>query len=193
MNKKIVLASASPRRKELLERMGLRFEVIPSSIEEKEFNYNMPPEMLACKLALLKSEQVAKQQKNSLVIGADTIVVQDKVFGKPENKKDAYWMLKSLTGKPHQVITGLAVIDSETGDKKVEYEKTVVYMRQISDEEIKAYINTGEPMDKAGAYGIQGLGGLFVEKIDGCFFNVVGLPVSKLYTILKNFGVKFFE
>ncbi|MDK2835534.1 MAG: nucleoside triphosphate pyrophosphatase [Thermosediminibacterales bacterium] len=193
MNKKIVLASASPRRKELLEQMGLRFEVIPSSIEEKEFNYNMPPEMLACKLALLKSEQVAKQQKNSLVIGADTIVVQDKVFGKPENKKDAYWMLKSLTGKPHQVITGLAVIDSETGDKKVEYEKTVVYMRQISDEEIKAYINTGEPMDKAGAYGIQGLGGLFVEKIDGCFFNVVGLPVSKLYTILKNFGVKFFE
>lgn len=193
MNKKIVLASASPRRKELLKQMGLRFEVIPSSIEENKFDYHMQPEMLACKLALLKSEQVAKQQKNSLVIGADTIVVHDKVFGKPEDKKDAYWMLKSLTGKPHQVITGLAVIDSETGDKKVEYEKTVVYMKQISDEEIKAYINTGEPMDKAGAYGIQGLGGLFVEKIDGCFFNVVGLPVSKLYTILKNFGVKFFE
>jgi len=190
--KKIILASASPRRKQLLEQMKLKFEVIPSNIFE-DYQENREPEEVARDLAKKKATDIARISEDSLVIGADTVVFLDEILGKPKDEREALKILKKLSGKTHYVITGIAVIDSSTKKLVVDHEKTAVKMKKISEEEIKAYISTGEPMDKAGAYGIQGLGSVFVEEIHGCYFNVVGLPISKLYSILKGFGVDLFK
>ncbi|QSQ09527.1 Septum formation protein Maf [Koleobacter methoxysyntrophicus] len=190
--KKIILASASPRRKQLLEQMKLKFEVIPSNIFE-DYQENREPEEVARDLAERKATDIARISEDSLVIGADTVVFLDEILGKPKDEREALKILKKLSGKTHYVITGIAVIDSSTKKLVVDHEKTAVKMKKISEEEIKAYISTGEPMDKAGAYGIQGLGSVFVEEIHGCYFNVVGLPISKLYSILKGFGVDLFK
>ncbi|AZR73289.1 septum formation inhibitor Maf [Anoxybacter fermentans] len=181
--KKLILASASPRRRDLLKQIGLEFDIIPSNVDEtiKESD----PVQLVKKLALLKAKDVA-QRANGLVIGADTIVVDGQtVLGKPGSKKEAFQMLKSLSGRKHQVMTGVAVVDSENNNEWVDVEITQVYFRDLSDAEIERYVASGEPMDKAGAYAIQGKGALFVEKIEGCFFNVVGLPLLKTVQILK--------
>ncbi|HHV60582.1 MAG TPA: septum formation inhibitor Maf [Clostridiaceae bacterium] len=187
--KNIILASASPRRKELLEQIGVNFQIVSSNTDEHIEFANDPVEY-ACTLSGKKAMDVAKRYDSGyLVIGADTIVVLDgKILGKPEDKEDAFRMLKSLQGKWHEVITGVTVIDA--GDKRAEsdYEKTRVKMRSLSDDMIKAYINTGEPMDKAGSYGIQRFGALLVERIEGCYFNVVGLPLVKLSFMLEKFG-----
>jgi len=190
---KIILASASPRRSGLLQQIGLEFEVIPANIKE-DININISHEELVKKLAEEKAENVAKRLKEGIVIGADTIFVLGKErIGKPKNKKDAIRVLKRMSGKMQEVYSGVAIINAKTGKKVVDSEITKIKVRKLSDEEIEHYVNTGEPLDKAGAIAIQGLGAIFVSKIDGCSSNVVGLPLYNLYKNLKKFGVNLFE
>lgn len=187
--KRIILASASPRRSELLRQVGIEFEIIPSNIIET-IDESLKPEDFAKMLSYQKALSVAKGlESRSVVLGADTIVVKNGILGKPEDEEDAFGMLKSLQGDWHEVITGITLVDSSGLESIKEYEKTRVKMRTLSEKDIKAYIKTGEPMDKAGAYGIQGVGALLVEKIEGCYFNVVGLPLYRLSVMLEKFGV----
>lgn len=188
----IVLASKSPRRQELLNLIGVKdFRIVPSEKEE-ETDENLTPEETVKALALLKGRDVAEKcGKDSLIIAADTLVFIDGVLlGKPKDEADAKNMLLKLSGREHTVFTGVAVI--RDGKELAEYEKTDVYFRHMEDAEIDAYIKSGIPMDKAGAYGIQGAGAVFVEKIDGDFYNVVGLPLCRLYKMLGEFGVTLF-
>ena len=187
----IVLASASPRRKELLSNLNLDFKIMKSNIEEF-VNDKDTPESVAMSLSFQKAIDIAnKTSENNIVIGADTIVVLDeKILGKPMNEQDAFNTLTQLSGKYHEVITGICVLRLSDNKKIVDYEVTKVKMREFSESEIRRYIKTTEPMDKAGSYGIQGYGSLLVEKINGDYFNVVGLPVSKLGQILyRHFDV----
>lgn len=190
---RIVLASASPRRKQLLEQMGLKFDVIVSNIEE-ESPQGLAPEEISMELAYNKAMNVALQiNEPAIVIGADTLVVKDRILGKPKDEEDARQMLRMLQGQTHQVITGLALVNPWTGKVQKGYEKTLVEMAALTLQEIECYIKTGEPMDKAGGYGIQGLAGIFISRIEGCYFNVVGLPIHLLWKMLREFGVNVFE
>lgn len=189
--KKIILASGSPRRRELLDQMGLEYDVVLSKVDESDSG-ELPPGELVQTLAKMKARAVAKKIKAKkeevLVIGADTIVVlKGQVLGKPENSLAAEKMLETLSGTMHKVYTGVAIVDTKGATEEVFMQKTNVYMKNISQEEITAYVLTGEPLDKAGSYGIQGKGGVFVEKIEGDYFSVMGLPISKLYESLKRF------
>lgn len=188
--KRIVLASTSPRRRELLNQIGLSFDIIPSSALEKDIGSSDPIQG-SVEAAEIKALNVAtKLSGNVLVIAADTVVVIDgMVLGKPKDKEEAKSMLRRLSGRVHNVITGFVVINVLTGKKSSGYERTRVWFRQLTDEEIASYVESGEPMDKAGAYGIQDLGSLLVKRIEGCYFNVVGLPISSLCEVLKDFGV----
>lgn len=187
LERELILASASPRRKELLEQVGIKFSVFPSSIEEDKLVLEGKPYEKARNSALIKARDVAGKFKKGLVLGADTIVAIDgKIYGKPVDNQHSYEMLKRLSGRSHQVITGVALVDAETGFYLTDYENTDVYFSNITDEEIWWYINSGEPLDKAGSYAIQGRGALFVEKINGCYSNVVGLPISLVKRMLKN-------
>ena len=181
-NENIILASRSPRRAFLLEQVGLHFEQIPSHIEE---NFNgMQPIDFVLHYSKKKAEEIQKIYPDSVIIGADTIVVLDNmILGKPQNDEDAFQILKKLSGKCHEVLTGVSILfhDSQIYD----IAKTKVYFSPISDEDIKEYISTGEPMDKAGAYGIQGYGSQFIDKIDGCYFNVMGFPIPLFYEMIK--------
>ena len=192
MEKKLVLASASPRRKEILKNLGLQFEVVVSGAEEK-LDAQLPPHMIVQELSMLKGADVAVKTENAIVISADTIVWLDgKMLGKPSNAQDAMKMLKMLSGRAHEVYTGVCVTDSKSGKSISDYEMTKVYFNELTDEEIDNYIKTGEPLDKAGAYGIQGKGCLMVKSIKGDYLNVVGLPAAKLGKILKeefNFNI----
>lgn len=180
----IVLASNSPRRKELLNNLNIDFKIIPSNVEEVVIE-NEKPEVLAMRLAFSKAYDVASKNKNSIVIGADTIVVlNDNVLGKPKDENDAFNMLKNLSNTYHQVITGISVVRLKDEKKIVDYVVSDVKFKKLDDEKIKRYIDTKEPLDKAGAYGIQGYGSLLVEEIKGDYFNIVGLPTSKLDEIL---------
>jgi septum formation protein len=186
--KQLILASASPRRAELLKQIGLKFRVIPSNIQE-DF-YHTDPEELVMKLALDKARQVARSVSEGLVIGADTIVVFERhVLGKPSGPEDAIRMLSILNGREHSVFTGLALVEVPGERFTVTFEETKVKFRTLDIEEIRSYATSREPLDKAGAYGIQGKGAVLVEGITGCYFNVVGLPVSKLITKLQEFGI----
>lgn len=186
--KRIILASQSPRRRELLTQIGLKFEVIPSTVEEVITSAN--PVEVVQELAQQKARDVAEvagreMAKDSLlVIGADTIVVYEgKILGKPEDKEDAVRMLTMLQGKEHSVYTGVALL---SGEQEIIFaEETRVQMCPMTPEEILWYVNTGEPMDKAGAYGIQGLCARFIRQIQGDYNNVVGLPVGRIYQELK--------
>jgi len=179
----LVLASQSPRRKELLKRLNVPFEVIGSDIEEK-FDLNLSPDQVAQSLAFQKASHIAKKYPNAQVIGADTIVVyENQILGKPHDENEAFQMISMLSGNTHHVITGVSIINSE--NQVTFYEKTEVTFWPLSEDEIKSYIQTGEPYDKAGSYGIQGLGSLFVKEIKGDYFNVVGLPIARLYRELK--------
>lgn len=181
--RQIVLASGSPRRHELLKYIVEQFEILPSDIEE--IAEGSPKEQVI-KLALDKAGDIAGKRPDAVVIGADTLVaIGDMVLGKPKDKADAARMLKQLSGNTHCVYTGLAVI----ADGKVETRcvATEVKFNEMSDDEISEYIDTGEPMDKAGAYGIQGYGGKFIDRIDGCYFNVMGLPQSVLYDMIREY------
>ena len=185
MDKKIILASASPRRKEILNNLGLSFEVICSDAEEK-VDSELPPHLIVQELAMLKGADVASKIKDGIVISADTIVYFDKrILGKPENEVGAKKVLEMLSGNVHEVYTGVCVTDGTSGKSISDFEVTKVKFRTLTEEEIDRYIATCEPMDKAGSYGIQGKGCLFVEKIDGDYLNVVGLPAVKLAAILR--------
>ena len=184
---RIILASQSPRRRELLERMGiLNFEIIPARGEEV-LDPALPPERLVEELSRQKAAEVAAgAAPEALVIAADTVVAVDgRVLGKPE---DAVRMLTALSGREHTVYTGVTV--RRGGEEATEHEATSVRFRPLTTEEIRTYVSTGEPMDKAGSYGIQGYGCLLVEGIRGDYFNVVGLPVCRLGRMLARFGVE---
>ena len=186
---RIILASSSPRRREILSQLGVQFDVIPSDYEEKSEN-NDPYELVML-FAENKAKSVAECIKEkALIIGADTIVYKDEVMGKPKSKAVAADMLKKLSGSTHSVITGISVIETPEMNIITEYEETIVRFKDIPGDEIDAYIQSGEPMDKAGAYAIQGLGSLLVRGIEGCYFNVVGLPVYKLSTMFEKLGYK---
>jgi len=188
--KSIILASQSPRRSQLLEQINIPFTVQVSEVEEHIDSIEGTPEHKAQQLALMKARDVASKHKEGIIIGADTIVVlDDSIMGKPSDENEAFLMLKRLNGRQHRVITGLAVIDAATGLTRLDYEETLVSFKKVSDETIQNYISTGEPFGKAGAYGIQGIGAVLVEKIDGCYSNVVGLPLSKLCSMLEEFKI----
>ena len=186
---KLILASASPRRKELLSQIGLEFTVCTSSCEESRSS--TVPEEVVCELAKQKAEDVyLKQQKprDTIVIGADTLVAKDgEILGKPESEAEAYRMLAKLAGGVHAVYTGVTLIGWRNGERweRSFYEKTDVTFYPMEEKEIAAYVATGEPMDKAGAYGIQGRGAAYVKEIKGDYNNVVGLPIGRLYQELK--------
>lgn len=185
----IVLASASPRRRELLTSIGLTFTVDPADVDEETLS-DLDPLQQAVALAELKAEHVARRHGEALVIGADTIVTIDGMaLGKPQDDEDARRMLRMLSGRTHEVITGVAVVDAATNRAASEAERTLVTFRTLSEDEIARYVASGEPMDKAGAYAIQGLGALLVSRIVGCYPNVVGLPLVTLARLLQPFGV----
>lgn len=188
--KPIILASASPRRKELLTNIGLKFQVIPSSIEEnpgEAFSYEKI-EQVAREKAM---DVVGKVDYPVIIIGSDTVVtIDNKILGKPEDENDAFNMLRLLSGRTHKVVSAIAVHDSETGKTKTASVTSEVEFRELTDREIRAYINTGEPFDKAGAYAIQGKAGTFVRAIKGCYSNIVGISVFKLAEMLKEFGIE---
>ncbi len=184
---KLILASSSPRRIELLRRLGLGFEVVKPLWETRVIDDD--PVEVAELTALEKARAVAGGFTEGLVIGADTIVViDDEILGKPRDGEEARLFLRKLSGRVHRVITGIAVVDAGRGREEVDHEVTEVKFKELSEEEIELYIASGEPFDKAGGYGIQGLGSLFVEWIKGDYFNVVGLPIYRLSLLLRRFG-----
>jgi septum formation protein len=189
----LILASQSPRRKQLLQQLGLEFNVIPSAVDEEAIhNLSLTPDEYVRHLALHKATDVATHYSNScIVIGADTTVVLDEtILNKPTDEKSAFDMLALLSDRTHHVYTGVALVrkDGVTVTNQSFVQKTAVTFRKLSDEEIYAYIATGSPMDKAGAYGIQDdMGAIFVSRIEGCYYNIVGLPLELLYRTLKEF------
>jgi septum formation protein len=188
--KEIVLASASPRRKELLEQIGLRFEVEPSDYQE-DITPGSDPHETAKKLSLGKARAAARKHRNALIIAADTFVVfGDRVLGKPHTNAEAREMLRTLNGQAHSVITGFTILDTETGKVLSRSVETRVHMMKLTLKEIDSYVRSKEPLDKAGGYAIQGLGAVLVERIEGDYSNVVGLPLSALAESLKEFGVR---
>lgn len=185
----IILASASPRRKELLSNMGLDFTVVVSDADESEADKSVPPHIYVQELAFLKAAATGKKilkNRDAIIISADTIVVLDnKILGKPKDEKDAFDMLRSLSGRTHGVYTGFCVMRMRDAKTVCKHALTEVRFKRLGDEKIKRYIESGEPMDKAGAYGIQGLGAMLTDGINGDYFNVVGLPVSALCDVLE--------
>ena len=187
--KRIILASASPRRKELLEKIGLKFEVEPSNYAE-DICSKLSPDELATAISREKAKVVASKHKNAIVIAADTFIVfRGKIMGKPSTEAEAREMLMTLKGKSHSVITGFTILD--TDEKKVlsRSVETIIHVKNLTSEEIDAYVKSKEPLDKAGAYAIQGLGSVIVERIEGDYFNVMGLPLTSLAESLKEFGI----
>ena len=191
MKDQLVLASASPRRRELLQQIGLEFQVIPSRADEQILQGETPEEHVI-RLSFDKATEVAGRENISgrWFIGSDTIVLCDhQILGKPRDEAHAATMLKQLSGREHQVLSGYAIIDRKTKQQRTEAVSTKVWFRQLTDDEIARYIATGEPDDKAGAYAIQGIGICFVARIEGSYTNVVGLPLCKLTLAMKELGV----
>jgi septum formation protein len=187
--KTIILASASPRRKELLKKLGLKFKVEPSDYEE-ERHYELEPHELARKLSLAKARDVATKYENAIIIAADTFgILDDKVLGKPHNEAEAKKILEMISGRCHSVITGFTIIDTESNKTLSRSVETKVFIKKLTPAEISAYVKLKEPLDKAGAYAIQGLGSVIVERIEGDYYNVIGLPLAALAESLKEFGV----
>ncbi len=189
----LILASASPRRSALLTQIGLTFDIHPSDAVEPphDVHANKPASEVTQKLALLKASTVAQYYDDGLIIGADTLVsLNGKLLGKPTDDADALAMLTTLSNTCHEVVTGVALIDASSGRERVWSETTQVYFRKLQSAEITAYIASGEPSDKAGAYGIQGRAAAFVKRINGCYFNVVGLPLASLVEHLSDFQSK---
>lgn len=196
--KKIILASKSPRRAFLLSGIGLKFDIIEGDADESAVSKELEPALYTQELALIKAAAAAKKlgsKRSAVIIAADTVVVLDgRIMGKPKDEDDAFLMLKSLSGRTHEVYTGYCVMRGSDGYAVCKSEKTAVTFKRLSDEKIRDYIATGEPMDKAGAYGIQEKGAALVERIDGDYFNVVGLPVSSLAdTMEKEFDINILK
>lgn len=183
----LILASQSPRRRELLSMLGVEFTVVTADIDET-MNPRLPPEQEVARVCAAKAEAVARLHPDDLILAADTIVVLDgKVLGKPHSPKEAEEMLRSLSGRAHRVMTGFCLYSG--GQAKTHVEITAVRFRSLSDGEIRAYVATGSPMDKAGAYGIQDQAGVFVQSLEGDYYNVIGLPICPLATCLRQHGV----
>ncbi len=184
---KIILASGSPRRKMLLKSLGVEFEsVVPNT--DETYDGELSPEEIAKHVSKNKANEIVGKYQNSAVIAADTIVViRDEILGKPEDKKDAYIMLRKLSGSWHEVITGICILYQNK--QTLFSERTRVHFKELDDDFINWYIKTNEPMDKAGAYGIQGFGAVLVDRIDGDFYNVMGFPISKIMGELKKLDI----
>lgn len=186
---KIVLASGSPRRRELLHSLGLPFEIRVSNVDES-FDPKLEPSRIAEDLSYKKASHIANAVPEGLVIGSDTIVVIDgQVLGKPTSPDEAISMLTRISGRTHTVYTGVGLIDAASGRCRINHRSTEVLIKPLSREQIRSYVATGEPMDKAGSYAIQGIGATLVEKINGDYFTVVGLPLALLSDMLSEFGV----
>lgn len=188
----LILASSSPRRKELLEQLSLSFEVVTSSVDESLIELT-EPEQLVMELALRKARSVAATSfLSAVIIGADTVVsIDGQILGKPKDKKQAFQMLQQLSNRKHQVFTGISLVEVKSGRIRqilTNFRKTDVWMRTLSEQDISWYVETGEPMDKAGSYGIQAFGACLVDRIDGCYFNVVGLSLSLLEKMFRQLG-----
>tara|TARA_Y100000589_G_C26971883_1_gene554918 strand:- start:161 stop:733 length:573 start_codon:yes stop_codon:yes gene_type:complete len=180
-----ILASKSPRRKYILNQIGLKFSIVPSNFKEY-FNNDIPPEALAESLARGKAMKVAKMYNDKIIIGADTVVyLNDKFYGKPKNSQESFKMLRSLSGKSHEVITGVSLILLSKNIDCTFYQKTIVTIEDMTNEEIFAYIKEYNPLDKAGSYGIQDGFSAFIKNINGCYFNVMGFPLSKFFNHYK--------
>lgn len=191
---RLVLASTSPRRKALLTEAGIPFDVAAPRDVAEDFPRGEPPRETVTRHALAKARSVAADYPGRILLGADTIVVlEGAVFGKPADENEARAMLAYLQGRTHTVFTGLAVVDLAAGRELTDAEATDVTMRPLVMEEIAAYVATGEPLDKAGAYAIQGRGALLVQRVDGDYFNVVGLPLYRLSRILASCGYDVFR
>ena len=185
--KRLVLASASPRRAYLFELVGFDFEVVVSDLDEHNEEYTMP-EVHVLELSQKKAWKVAETIKDGLIVGADTIVVLDKqILGKPAGVDEAAQMLRRLSGRTHTVYTGFTIIEKPGGKIASDYDRTEVRFRHLSQQEITEYVKTRNSLDKAGAYGIQDQGALFVSGVNGCFYNVMGFPVTKFYETLRRF------
>ena len=189
----IILASSSPRRKEILGNTNLKFKIIKSNIDEVILSKESPYQVVM-RLAYEKSMDIAYSNKDKLIIGADTVVcLDDVILGKPKDEIEAIEMIKKLSGKTHQVITGISLINLDANKKIIDYVVSYVKFKKLSHEDVIDYIQTNESLDKAGAYGIQGYGALLVEEIKGDYFNIVGLPISKLSDLLKkHFSINLF-
>ncbi|MDP5272725.1 Maf family protein [Chengkuizengella axinellae] len=190
----LILASSSPRRQELIRSLNLPYTICVSDVDETLTEIVTPAEMvkvLSAKKAVAVYDKIRSEQKDGIVIGADTIVVKDgKILGKPKDKNDAISKLQHLQGAAHEVFSGIACIDLTTGKKIVKSQTTIVHMKSLQTDQIERYVNTGEPMDKAGAYAIQGLGATMVDSIEGSYTNVVGLSLSLLSDMLLEFGIE---
>lgn len=188
---KVILASKSPRRVEILEKIVKEFEVVQSNFDENTIDFKGDIEKYVKDLSRNKAIEVSKRlNEPSIVIAADTVVFKDgKVLEKPKNEEDAFSMLSSLSGNTHKVYSGICLINTYDDTVVTDYDCTEVRFSELNTRQIRNYINSGEPMDKAGAYGIQGLGGAFVEGINGCYYNVMGLPLNKLYKALENYDI----
>ena len=185
LQEKLLLASASPRRREILQNLGFEFEILPSDVDESEVMWNDPVES-AKLLAEIKGIDAQKTRPRKTIIAADTIVLcEGKVMGKPEGQDEAAEMLGSLSGRMHEVVTGIALI-APPNIRIIEAESTKVYFRELGSREIQRYISTREPFDKAGAYAIQGYASAFIDRIEGDYFNVVGLPVARLFSMFRS-------
>jgi septum formation protein len=195
--KTLILASSSPRRQELIQTLGLPYEIRVSDVNE-DTDAGMSPAEIVEQLSIRKARAVsdmykAEQREEGIVIGSDTIVVLgEEVLGKPRDQQDAARMLDALQGKAHHVFSGVACIDLKTGRELRSHMVSKVTFRAMSEEEIWGYVQTGEPLDKAGAYGVQGLGAVFIEKIEGDFYNIMGLPLNLLYQMLLKLGISLF-
>ena len=191
---KIILASSSPRRKKILKSIGTKFNVIKPVFDESGISYNKNPGEYCETLAIKKAESIMNNLSNSIVISADTIVIcKSELLNKPENEKDASRMLNLLSGVKHDVYTGVAIVDS-TKNKVISlfHEKTEVEFKKLNQNIINYYIKNYKPYDKSGSYGIQEFSSLFVKKINGCYFNVIGLPISSLYDEIKKLNLEHF-
>ena len=188
--KRVILASGSPRRFELLSSFIEEFEVIPSSYEE-DMTLEMSPSELVQFLSKGKARDIASKEKG-IILGADTIVVlrDNKVLGKPKTEEEAKKMLRTISGDFHYVLTGFTIIDSENNKEITDFSSSKIFFRELSDEEIEEYVASGEPMDKAGAYAIQGLGGKFIPKYEGPYTGIIGLPLEKVKSYFLEFGIK---
>jgi len=185
----IILASNSPRRRDLLRQIGLDFSTDPADVDERVLP-GEKPDVYAIRVALDKARVAARRTGNAIIIAADTVVVMDdSILGKPNGPEDAKRMLTLLSGKMHRVLTGLVIMETASRKTISKTSVTKVWFRNLSGHEIEAYVASGEPLDKAGAYGIQEKGAILVSQVEGCFYNVVGLPIALLGELLHEFGV----
>ncbi|MBW6441159.1 Maf family protein [Patescibacteria group bacterium] len=193
MKRKIILASGSENKKKLIQSIGFNFQFEKSAYKE-DMNEKLPAHRLAQKLALGKAQNVAQKHKNAIIIGADTFGIIDNQFlGQAKDPEKAYKILKLLSGKEHKIITGIAIIDTKLNKTITDYDISRVWFKKLTEKEIDVYINTKEPLFKASAYAIQGLGSVFIEKIKGDYMSIIGLPIQKIYSHLLQFDVNILE